>query len=165
MSFRRASEARQEESAVSRQPSNGVPMSRVFCETWDSTAIDPHTISISKPRTAHPTTLVIPTRERSKTGGIRCKPAALEWGAPCLASFARRGIPPPSTRIRFRFRSPEPPTPQPLSFRRASEARQEESAVRRPPRYFLLLRRTGFRNISQASRYFSYFDRFLLLPG
>jgi hypothetical protein len=35
----------------------------------------------------------------------------------------------------------------------------------RPPTYFFRLRRTGFRKTSQASRYFSYFDRFFRLAG
>jgi len=75
LSFRRASEARQEESAVRRQRiSPGCPISRVLCEKWASR---------------------------------------------------------PVTSIGLRFRNPRTSPPQPLSFRRASEARQEESAVRR----------------------------------
>ncbi len=83
---------------------------------------------------------------------------------------------------------------RPLSFRRASEARQEESAEaggapflasfarklalseaegwgflfeseKNLARYFFLFLRTGFRKISQASRYFSYFDRIFRLFG
>ena len=33
------------------------------------------------------------------------------------------------------------------------------------PGYFFRRLRTGFRKISHPSRYFSYFDRFFLLPG
>jgi len=51
----------------------GCPMSRVLCETWDSTVLSPWDLRLA--------------------GGQHLPPRYAKKGAPCLAAFARRGIP------------------------------------------------------------------------
>jgi hypothetical protein len=80
---------------------------------------------------------VIPTREGSETGGIRCERTAPKGDAPFFASFARKpalSLPKGGIHRRHLHRiliskPTDRPHPKPLSFRRASAARQEESDV------------------------------------
>ncbi len=114
MSFRRASEARQEESAVLVIPTRERSEAGGICCSCHSDArakrgrrnlLFLSFRCASEARQEESAVLVIPTRERSEAGGIRCS---------CHSDArAKRG------RRNLLF----------LSFRRASEARQEESAV------------------------------------
>jgi hypothetical protein len=102
------------------------------------TKVDPSKVPIAAHNpcnSGHPSSspLVIPTRERSETGGIRCSPAAHQPWVPHFSRPLREvGL---TTATRIGISIPKPanqPTPQPfvipdaqaphpLSFRRASE--------------------------------------------
>jgi hypothetical protein len=85
LSFRRPSEARQEESAVSRQRRNSCGDGRLGRQRSEATPVEngrshplPLTLILPLTLTSIPT-LVIPTRERSETGGTCCPRKRHGW--------------------------------------------------------------------------------------